>query len=249
MSKPIVAVIIPTTGAPELLKAVMSVLNQSYEGKVKTYVIVDGPEFKSRVEKTLKPLKVLARGRHIFSLQNLCVLPHNVGANGFYGHKVYAAFAHLVDADYIVYLDQDVWLEPDHIENCIRTITENHLDWCYSLRNIVAADGTFICQDNCESLGKWKAWGEDRNHIDTNCYCVKREIAISLSPAWQGGWGQDRVFYSTLNAHYPNYKCSGKYTVNYRLGGNEGSVKSEYFLTGNVTMHERWKGEYPWQKI
>ena len=151
-------VIMPTTGSPELEDAVGSVLKQTYD--TKCYVVADGVQSHSKT-------RIITD--NFLSRKNLekCFLPINVGANGFYGHRVYAAFTHLIDTDYVLYLDQDCWFEPDHVEKCIKTIEENDLDWSYSLRKICDKDGNYICNDDCESLGKWQTYhGEiGRAHV------------------------------------------------------------------------------------
>ncbi len=96
-----VTVIMPTTGEPELKDAIRGVMNQSYESKC--YVIADGPKAHSKT-------RIITDD--FLSRKNLerCFLPLNVGANGFYGHRIYAAFTHLIDTKYVVYLDQDCYI-------------------------------------------------------------------------------------------------------------------------------------------
>jgi hypothetical protein len=108
--------------------------------------------------------------------------------------------------------------------------------------------GEYLCKDDCESLGKWPVFSGDYNHIDTNCYCLKTEVAVKLAQVWHGGWGQDRVWYNVLSQHFPKYDCSGQYTVNYRVAGNSGSVKPEFFNYGNKVMYDKYNGELPWRK-
>jgi len=232
-------VIIPTTGSPELSQAVRSVMNQTIP--TKCYVVADGVQAHSKT-------RIITDD--FLSKKNIerCFLPLNVGANGFYGHRIYAAFTHLIDTKYVLYLDQDCWFEPDHVEKCIEKIEKNDLQWCYSLRKIYDKNGNYLCEDNCESLGKWQTY-HGVNHIDTNCYCIKTEVAIKLAQVWHGGWGQDRVFYSILQGAFNKYDCTNRYTVNYRVDGNAGSVTKEFFINGNDVMKQKYNGEYPWAKI
>ena len=232
-------VIIPTTGAPEVRDAIDSVLAQTVP--TTCYIVCDGPEFEGKVSAIVSDYKGDDRIK-------VCYLPINVGANGFYGHRVYASFTHLVDTEYVMYLDQDCWLDTNHVKSCIETLEKKNVNWCYSLRKIYDKDNNFVCRDDCESLGKWKAW-TNINHIDTNCYFIKTEVAIRLASVWHGGWGQDRVFLSVINQHFPNYECTGDYTVCYRVDGNAGSVTSGFFVEGNEKMNILYKGEYPWKKI
>ena len=139
-------VIIPTTGAPELRKAIQSVLDQTYD--TTCYVVVDGEQNYGKSSVILSEFG---------SRVKYASLPINVGANGFYGHRVYAAFTHLVNTDYVLYLDQDNWLEPNHVMSCVKTIEDVGVDWCYSLRNIYEGD-KFICHDDCERNKKQRPW-------------------------------------------------------------------------------------------
>jgi GT2 family glycosyltransferase len=231
-------VIIPTTGSPEVRDAINSVLNQSYT--TKCYVVVDGEENYDKAKAIVDDYTHDERFR-------VCYLPINVGAKGFYGHRVYAAFTHLIDTDYVMWLDQDNWLYQSHVAKCVETIQKRNLDWCYSLRQIYNKEGKFVCFDDCESLGKWQTY-HGIHHIDTNSYCVKTEVAIRLASAWHGGWGQDRVFLSTISQHFTKWDCTGLYTANYRVDGGPGSVNKEFFDNGNEVMRKKYNGEYPWRK-
>lgn len=230
-------VIIPTTGSDSAEQAIQSVLDQTYP--TDCYVVVDGRQFFSRAKKLIE--KFDGHERVFFS-----ALPINVGANGFYGHRIYAAFTHLVNTKYVLYLDQDNWFANNHVESCINTITENNLQWSYSLRNIYNAD-KLVCQDNCESLGKYPSY-HGINHIDTSSFCLTRELILQFASVWHGGWGQDRVWYNVLENMLPKYDCTGLYTLNYRVGGNQGSVTENFFHNGNRIQHQKYLGKYPWQK-
>ena len=158
----IATVIIPTTGADTLQQAVESVLNQTQP--TNCYVVVDGRDNYARADRILTDFADRIQ---------VAYLPENVGANGFYGHRVYAAFTHLVNTEYLCYLDQDNWFESNHVETCVETIKSNKLQWCYSLRNIYSGD-RFACRDDCESLGRYKSY-HGVNHIDTNSYFLQRK--------------------------------------------------------------------------
>jgi hypothetical protein len=231
-------VIIPTTGAPELKDAIESVINQSELATC--YVVCDGRQYIDKVKSILDSFngnsKIVA-----------CYLPINVGAQGFYGHRVYAAFTHLINTKYVMYLDQDNWLQPNHVESCVNFIEKNNLDWCHSLRNIYDKQSNFVCRDDCESLGIHLAY-TNTNHIDTNTYFIKTEVATKISSAWHGGWGQDRVFLHTIAQHFKKFDCTGEYTVNYRVDGGQGSVNADFFIVGNKVMNEKYNGEFPWKK-
>ena len=229
-------VIIPTIGRPELKQAVQSVLNQTYEN-VEVYVVCDGKKYIDIVFNILSELNFYIKPNCKF----VC-LDDNVGSNNYFGHRIYAAFSHLVNSDYILFLDEDNWYEPNHIETQIKNIEENNLDWSYSLRNIVDSEGKFICQDKFESVGKYNQILE-YDLIDTNCYCLKKEVVIKSSWTIHGTWGFDRVFYNYLKTNFNNFDITGEFTVNYRLGSNE-NLKPEFFLNGNSIVQ---KYPLPWK--
>lgn len=235
-------VIIPTTGSPELVDAVTSVLNQTYD--TSCYIVCDGPDFVDDVKLILKQFQNHPNYNKIL----VCNLPLNVGKGGFYGHRVYASFTHLVNTDYVLYLDQDNWLDKNHVKSCVDLIESKNLQWCYSLRKIYDKDGKYLCNDDCESLGKYESFEPNVFHCDTNTYCLPRMTAIQCSSAWHGGWGQDRIFLKAISNFFPKADCTGEYTVNYRVGGNDGSVRKEFFEHGNAVMNKKYNGKFPWRK-
>jgi len=234
-------VIIPTTGAAPVHEAIKSVLNQTYD--TKCYIVCDGPEFVYAVKNHIKQFEKHPNYKNIV----LCNLPINVGAKGFYGHRVYAAFTHLIDTEYVMYLDQDNWLSDRHVQLCVETIQRRNLDWCYSLRQVRSKSGDFICFDDCESLGKWQTY-HGIHHIDTNSYCIKTSVATQLASVWHGGWGQDRVFLQAISQHFPKWDCTNEYTTNYRVDGGKGSVNADFFINGNEVMLKKYDGKYPWRQ-
>lgn len=230
-------VILPTTGSPDLKKAIESVLSQSYQ--TECYVAVDGIEYWDKVKEIVKD----------FTSDRLKVyyLPVNTGGGGYYGQRIMSALVHFVNTEYTLFLDQDCWFDDHHVLSMVETITNNNLDWCYSLRKIVDQEGNYLFDDNCESLGKWNPV-VDYKLVDNNCYCLPKNLAIQLSVVFHGGWGQDRVLYNVLEQNFKNFDCTGKYTLNYRLGGNAGSVPHNFFINANATSAQIHKGQYPWVK-
>jgi hypothetical protein len=231
------AIIIATTGAPEVRTAIASVLAQTHSS-TRPYVVVDGPEFEAAFRRSIEGLAL--------SDSQVSNMNKNVGSKEVYGHRIYAAFSHLVDADYVLYLDQDNWFDPEHVATMIETIENKGVDWCYSLRKVCNREGAFLLNDDCESLGKWTGWKNVRL-VDTNTYCLKHPVAVHVASCWHGGWGQDRVLFSALSQYFPKFECNGRYSVNYRLAGNPGSVTKEFFEQGNALMRQRYPMGFPWQ--
>ena len=245
---PTVTVITPTIASPKLVDAVRSVNKQNYP-KVKHYVVCDGYQYHMPAHEILDEAGLT--GLPDFQSTTLY---ENVGANGFYGHRIYAAFSHLVNSDYVLFLDEDNWYEPDHIESMVETVSKGN-SFAYSFRNIYSDDKNFICQDNCESLGMWPIYltnGPDAaKHqflIDTSSFIFKRDFLIQCAHMWHSGWGGDRRFFYAVKDQV-KWDCNYRYSLNYRLDGNSGSVNDQFFLEGNRKQAEFYKDGFPWQKL
>lgn len=145
-----------------------------------------------------------------------------------------------------VILDEDNFVESNYIES-FKKVLNTH-QWAYTLRNIVDADGSFICQDNCENLGLWPVIGDpnNRHHIDTGCFAVPRELAVKVGHQWYGQWGADRQFFSALRQVAPTFGCTGEYTLNYRMGSSTNLATKEMFLQGNTIANQIYQGVFPW---
>jgi glycosyltransferase involved in cell wall biosynthesis len=231
-----VAVVTPTIGSKFLKQCIESVENQTYQN-LSHYIFIDGSEYNKKVKRILKDSPNI----------KLIELEENIGKD-WYGHRVYAACSFLVNADVICYLDEDNWFEPNHVEELMKKI-EAGADWAYSLRKVYDREGNYLCDDNCESLGKWSIWGNNANYlIDTSSYAVKLNTALNVGHSWYGGWGADRQFFANLKEFFPNYECSGKHTMCYRLDGNELTPKLDFFEAGHKLIEQRYQGDYPWHQ-
>jgi glycosyltransferase involved in cell wall biosynthesis len=237
--------VIPTIGANTLPQCVNSVLNQtSVDGVTNTcLVVVDGKQHATRVNELLHDVK---------DRVELLVLPYNTGSDGYYGHRIYSTIGALINQDYIFYCDEDNWFDSDHIETQLNTIKRDGATWSYSLRKIHNLAGEYLCDDNCESLGLWPVHFNDGHFlVDTSSYCLSREVAFKIGPAWLSGptagkWGSDRQFYANARHFFNKFSCTGNHTLNYRLGGNERSVTPDFFFSGNAKQLEKYPDGFPW---
>lgn len=210
-----------------------SVSNQIYEN-TEHLIVFDGIQGKYEEETTNR---------------KFVNLPYNTGANGFYGHRIYAAFSKLVDADYVFFLDEDNWFEPNHVSSLVSILeTNNNLVFAYSLRKIHHNNGSFVCNDDSESLGKYPTWysnPEEMIHlVDTSSYVFRNRFYRDVGHIWDFGWGADRRFY--MNIMNYNHLCSGLYTSCYRLHKEDNLELN--FINGNKFMNEKYKGRFPWNQ-
>jgi len=140
--KPLVTIITPTTGNKQLYRAVLSVEEQTYDN-IQHLVVIDGPDGARSAHEILEG-----------SQADIIELPYATGKDQYNGHRIYGAMTFVAKGEYLIFLDEDNWFEPEHVEKLVEQIQKGN-QWAYALRKIVDQDGTYICNDDCESLGKW----------------------------------------------------------------------------------------------
>ena len=255
-------IITPTTGNRRLRKLIQSINNQihniSHPYKIQHYIIIDGPYFKDKTEYILNDNPPINHERFVTQL------PFNTGRNGgnFLGSKIYAAFSQFVNSDWVILTDDDNWYDPNHFNSIVETIcnyNENSkykksIEWVYCLRNIENDTQGYVCKDNCESLGYLHNvfYNPYYNLIDTNCFCVRRDIMIARSNIWNRESynninDADMIFSNILMKEYHNFACTQQYTLNYYTDNRGDSVKSDFFVKGNEIILHTFGG-IPWQR-
>lgn len=239
--KPLVTVITPTTGSHQLYNVLASVNNQTYSN-IEHIVVADGPQYSNVTQGMLEGSQAL-----------LIQLPYNTGHSQYNGHRIYGAMSYIANGDYLCFLDQDNWYENNHIESLVDVIQQGN-DWAYSLRKIVSQEGRYICNDDCESLGKWNSVINDK-FIDVNCFMIPKMAAINFSPYWyrrarhpQEQPEVDRILSPFMIQNFQKFDTTGEYTVNYRVASRADSVQDVFFIKGNEVMKQKMNGEYPWRK-
>lgn len=239
-----VTVVTPTIGSVHVRQAIESVQAQTYP-HVRHLVVVDGAEHRSQVEAALPraPARPL----------DLVVLPATIGGGGFNGHRVYGAAPYLVESRFVAFLDEDNWLDPDHLEAVMAGITSAGAAWGFSLRRIVDEGGRFLFDDDCESLGSVASWLDASvNLVDANCYVLRRDLALETSLVWYrrapDETSPDIELCRRLLREWPRCAAVGRPTVNYRLRGPRAGVRADFFRRGNAEMLRRHGGLLPWRE-
>lgn len=239
-------VITPTTGLPFLAKAMESTNDQPCEH----WIVIDGAEHAQKVA------DILAAGDYVN--KKIILLPENTGKPHqhwskkegvkFFGNRIYAGISNLVNAEHVLFLDEDNWFDPNHVETMLQMINVPGRDheWVYSLRKCVDQQGNFVCNDDCDSLGFFASW-KNINLVDMNCYCFKTEFLMKINATLQTDyyWTDrllSRVAVSTAKDFY-TYGCTGLYTVNYRVRP-EAEI---FFKEGNEYMNKLYNGNFPWR--
>lgn len=236
-----VVVITPTIGSEKLKDAITSVQNQTY-GNIVHLLVIDGKEHFNDTSKHIH--------ESIANKIQLLQLPYNTGANGFYGHRIYSGIPHLLNADYIFFLDEDNWYEPDHVASLVEVLDRGN-DFAYSFRKIFNPDKSYVADDNCEALGKWPIYfthNDPQYLVDTSSFAFKREFLEKTCHLWHSGWGGDRRYFYSVLPMNPKWDTNYKHTLCYRLDGNPGSVDADFFIKGNAEQLKHYNGELPWLK-
>jgi len=239
----LVTVVTPTTGNICVMQALESVSRQTHRC-IQHLVVSDGVELQPELKKQIRQYNV-----------DLIELPYATGRDRFNGHRIYGASVFLGKGDFFCFLDEDNWFDPDHVATLLELIKGGgKIDWAFSLRKIVDADGSYVCNDDCESLGKWPSVIADNDFlVDVGCFFLPRLIAVQTAPIWYrkarepGVPEVDRLLTAILRANRPNYDTNGLYTLNYRAGNTALSVRKEFFLQGNERMRRKFNGQLPWR--
>ncbi|BAZ15801.1 glycosyl transferase [Calothrix sp. NIES-4071] len=252
----LVSVITPVTGNPLMKQAIQSVQDQDYPN-IEHIIVIDGKEREAAAQALLQEIEFKKPQTHV-----IC-LPYATGKGGFNGHRIYGMSLFLANGDYLAFLDEDNWFDSNHITSLVQVVEEKHLDWAYALRKIVNLDGTLATHDNCESLGKWQDFADSCHVIDTNCYFLKKCIALEYAHLFYVRFSKpndvkkpgapilkstDVMLCNELVKAYPRCDTNGAYTVNYRAGLGQFAVKPEFFHQGNTVMQTKYPEGFPWQK-
>ena len=237
----LITIITPTTGADCLKRNLQSVQNQSYK-QIQHLVFIDGKQALPKVQDLISDME----------LKNVdfIPLPYSTGHSNWNGHRMYMAGIALASdqSNYISFLDEDNYLEENHIEELYKTIKEGN-EWSFSFRRIVDEEGNFICNDDCESLGLWPSILNEQDYfVDLNCYMIKRPILLQLAQLFYRKARDpnmqpeiDRAISYTLKGNNVPGGASYQYSVNYKVGNRSDSVQKEFFINGNQAMLEKYQ--------
>jgi hypothetical protein len=239
-------VITPTTGLPFLAKAMESTNNQPCEH----WIVIDGEQHAQKVA------DILATGDYVN--KKIILLPENTGKPSnhwsnkdgvkFFGNRIYAGISNLVNADHVLFLDEDNWFEPNHVETMLHmlNIPNREHEWCYSLRKCVDQEGNYLFNDDCDSLGIFASW-RNMNLVDMNCFCFKTEFLMKINSTLQTDyyWADRFLYRMAVSAakDFYSYGCTGLYTVNYRIRPEA----ETFFKQGNEHMQQLYNGNFPWR--
>ncbi len=237
-----ITVITSTIGRAELRQCIESVLSQKYPF-VSHFVFVNGPQYHDASREILSDYPEVTA----------FYLPEETGDYGMGPSMadVFVAASFLTRADWVFFLDDDNFFDPNHVESLMSLAMNHDLKWAYSLRRIVAQDGSPICDDDWCSLGYWPDLGSQgaSQLVDNSCYAVSLPFAKRYALAWTARPSSaDRCFFLTLHESGARYGCTGLSTTNYRIGLGTAPNIPDAYLANAKLMRDRMPNGFPWRK-
>jgi hypothetical protein len=221
-----VAVIIPTTLRPSLLRAARSVFRQDLGERFQLLIGIDAalgePAVLEAVKAECPPhvtLTVLDLG-YSTSVRHGGFYP-----NSFSG-SLRTILSYAADSQYVTYLDDDDWWEPDHLSSLLEAVDGR--DWAFSYRWLVDREtGWTICRDEWDSIGPWRGINKDRfgGFCCPSTLIMNKNSCHFIFPHWSlaafaDGGGEDRLVFDEIKD--ANWASTGKYSCFYEM-----SVKTQ----------------------
>lgn len=236
--QPFFTIITATIGNKYLENLLKSINSQSFLFEtpytIEHIIAIDNsPENKIKINPILSDIKSHDKiNRIIFDI------PISSGSNGFLAYKIYSSLPQFANGKYIIFIDDDNEMDITHLMSFYSEIEKSNHDWLYSLRTIIDENSNITTIDDCESLGHLSPPFYNKNDrlIDMNCYCVSNNIAkktayiLNTKANYDINDG-DRIFAKTLMTQYPNFICTKKFTLQYRLTKNS-KVDYKLFIKG-----------------
>lgn len=199
-------VLTPTIGTEHLARAVRSVQEQTIP--VRHVIVADGEKHLADVVRVVSGSWNGKNPRPVVTW-----IPDNTGADLWNGHKIYAHYAPLLDADYVFLLDEDNAYTPNHVETMLERAERYGFAWSY--RNIICGD--VRGKDIRESIGvAGQHPAVNYRLVDTSCWCFGREKIRHLRHILRQ-WDGDRKL-TEMVAHFEDdfhNACTGMHTMDY----------------------------------
>lgn len=217
-----VAVVIPTTLRPSLLRAVRSVYTQDLTGTLHLLIGVDQRLGDTAVLDTITQECPGHVTLTVFDPGYSTSKRHGgVYSNAFSG-AIRTILSYAANSRSVAYLDDDDWWTPDHLSSLLSVMAGK--DWAFSYRWLVDHDtGWLICQDEWDSLGPGRGINAERygGFCCPSTLMLNKEACHFILPLWSlspfsDGTGEDRLIFQELLKR-PQWAASGRYSCFYDM--------------------------------
>lgn len=231
-----VAVVVPTIFRESLTRCILSVFNQTYQGRIQILIGIDKNNGDYSQLENLKKSCPNNIALTILDLGYSTSIRHGGFYPNAYSGAIRTILSYAANSRYVAYLDDDDWWRIDHIEKLLNVIRGK--SWAFSLRWFTDKEtGWLICKDEWDSLGPGKGINLERfgGFIGPSNLILDKEACHFVFPFWSlapfpEGTGEDRLVFNEL-LKIGNY-----------AGSNEYSCFSG--ISEDVQHHEHHKNEF-----
>lgn len=200
-----VSVVLPTVMRPILNRALQSIFEQDFDGRIQILVGVDAP---SNEVEALSPL-LATRPSHV-SVTTL-TLPYSTSVRhgGVHqatdGGALRTILSFMANARHVAYLDDDNAWRADHLRKMVAAV-EGKV-WAFARRMLVHADtGEELGEDRWDSVGVGKGrFAAKGGFVDPNCLIIDKVRAARILGHWSetstgvADMTADRNFFSAIS--------------------------------------------------
>ena len=217
-----VAVVIATIVRPSLLKAIGSVIKQSFKGKIQILVGVDkllgDPEILEHIFENIPDNITLTLVDQGYSTS----VRHNGIHTARDGGALRSILSFMANSQYVAYLDDDNYWGPNHLEYLLKAV--EGVDWSFSLRWLVDEHtGKKLTVDKWHSVGPGKGNMTDTSggFSDPNTLLIDKLACADQLHLWSKGSDQflapgDRNFCNGLILN-KTWRASNQATTYYHI--------------------------------
>lgn len=177
-----VAVVTPSVLRPALVRAIRSVVEQDFSGRIQMLVGVDKPS--GSLDGLISGLGEVPPSRVVSFLDpgySTSVL-HPGGDGGV----LRCVLTYLANARFVAYLDDENWWAADHLSRLRRAIEGKA--WAFAHRFFThPKTGRVICRDDWESVGPDRGVFEERGFggwVDPNCLMIDKIVCEPVIRKW-----------------------------------------------------------------
>jgi glycosyltransferase involved in cell wall biosynthesis len=117
---------------------------------------------------------------------------------------------------FVVFADDDVWFENNHLESMLDALKKNNAKWGFSVRKVWTNLGECIGEDRFESVGDSPSRIVPYEMVDNNVMMFHRKFGASAACLYREteNYNDDRLMYAFLKKYAGEPARTGKATVN-----------------------------------